>query len=213
MTGWRSMTPCCSSLMCSTPLRRWSSNTVTGRAPPAQLTELLRQKFNVSPSQAEDLLWLALDELEKANLLQVKAVTTQAPRLMLTRRQAMTAFAAAGLSLAILPIVSTVSVAHAFPASGTTTTTEPPTTTTTTEPPTTTTTTNRTADDYDRRHRAADDHDDDDRSRRRPRRRQPSRRRPRRRQPSRRRPRRRPRLRRRRSRSPASSRRWITRPW
>jgi hypothetical protein len=118
-----------------------------GQTTPQQLTELLRQKFNVSPSQAEELLWLALDELEKASLLQAKVATTQAPRAMLTRRQALTAFAAAGLSLALLPLVSPVSVAHAFPVFTTTappqmtTTTPPPMTTTTTAAPTTTTTT------------------------------------------------------------------------
>lgn len=40
-----------------------------GQTTPAQLTELLRRKFNVPHNQAEQLLWLALDELEKANLL------------------------------------------------------------------------------------------------------------------------------------------------
>lgn len=81
-----------------------------GQTTPEQLTELLRRKFNVSQNQAGQMLWLALDELEKANLLQEKITTTQAPRPMLSRRQALTAFAAAGLSLALLPIVSTVEV-------------------------------------------------------------------------------------------------------
>jgi hypothetical protein len=113
------------------------------------LTELVRIKFNLPRGQAEQLMWLALDELEKANLLQDKVATTQPPRpATLTRRQVLTAFAGAGLSLALLPIVSGVRVTQA--PESTTTTTEPttvpptepptePTTTTTTEPTTTTT--------------------------------------------------------------------------
>jgi len=81
-----------------------------GQTTPQQLTQFLCQKFNVPQRQAEELLWLALDELEKANLLQEKITTTQAPQPLLTRRQALTAFAAAGLSLALLPLVSPVVV-------------------------------------------------------------------------------------------------------
>src|SRR5436190_15677037 len=41
-----------------------------GQTRPDQLTELLRQKCNVSRTQAEQLTRVALDELGKANLLE-----------------------------------------------------------------------------------------------------------------------------------------------
>ncbi|MBX3011290.1 MAG: PqqD family protein [Caldilineaceae bacterium] len=116
-----------------------------GQTTPQRLSELLRQKFNIAPRHAEQLLWLALAELEKAHLLETAVATTQAPQPLLTRRQVLTVFAAAGLSLALLPIVAPAKRAKALPSMGdsptTTTTTEAPTTTTTTEAPTTTTTT------------------------------------------------------------------------
>lgn len=117
-----------------------------GQTTPQRLVELLRQKFNLSPRQAEQLLWLALKELDEAQLLQTAVPPTQAPQPLLTRRQVLTAFAAAGLSFAMLPIVSPMQVqAVPLPATTeaptTTTTTEAPTTTTTTDAPTTTTTT------------------------------------------------------------------------
>jgi Coenzyme PQQ synthesis protein D (PqqD) len=43
-----------------------------GQTTPEQLMELLRQKCNVSRAQAEQLTWLALDELGKANLLEAE---------------------------------------------------------------------------------------------------------------------------------------------
>ena len=43
-----------------------------GQTTPKQLMELLRQNFNVSPAQAEQLTWLALDELGEANLLEAE---------------------------------------------------------------------------------------------------------------------------------------------
>lgn len=116
-----------------------------GQTPPQRLIELLRQKFNLSHRHAEQLLWLALKELDEAHLLQTAVPPTQAPQPLLTRRQVLTAFAAAGLSLAMLPIVSPVKLQAApmdLPTTTeapTTTTTEAPTTTTT-EAPTTTTT-------------------------------------------------------------------------
>jgi len=111
-----------------------------GQTTRQQLIRHLRQKFNVSRNQAAQMLGLALDELEKAHLLQGKA-TTQAVQPVLTRRQALTAFAAAGLSVALLPIVSPLSAAHAAPAAPFSTGTPSPSTTTTpgpTMPPTTT---------------------------------------------------------------------------
>ncbi|MCB0176081.1 MAG: PqqD family protein [Anaerolineae bacterium] len=123
-----------------------------GQTTPQQLTDRLVRKFNIPRQQAEELLWLALDELEKANLLQTKVTTTQAPQPVLTRRQMLTTLAGIGLSLAVLPIVSPVMIARADVGGDATTTTglpftttPPPTTTTqppptTTQPPTTTTT-------------------------------------------------------------------------
>lgn len=81
-----------------------------GQTTPQQLTELLRQKFNVARSQAEQLTWLALDELQKANLLQGAFTTTQAPRPLLSRRRMLGGMAAVGLSLALLPLVAPVVV-------------------------------------------------------------------------------------------------------
>ena len=43
-----------------------------GQTTPEQLAELLRQNFNVSHAQAEQLTWLTLDELGKANLLEAE---------------------------------------------------------------------------------------------------------------------------------------------
>ena len=44
-----------------------------GQTTPRQFAELLRQKLNVPPSQAEQLLRLALDELQTAGLLAARA--------------------------------------------------------------------------------------------------------------------------------------------
>jgi len=43
------------------------------------LKELLRQNFNVSHAQAEELTWLTLDELGKANLLEAEVATRATP--------------------------------------------------------------------------------------------------------------------------------------
>jgi hypothetical protein len=105
-----------------------------GRTTPQQLTEFLRVKFNLLRGQAEQLVWLALSELEKAGLLQASVTTTQAPRSLLNRRQALKGLAIAGLSLALMPLVSSQTSVHAGFTPGTTTTPAP--TTTTTPPPT-----------------------------------------------------------------------------
>ncbi len=115
-----------------------------GQTTPQQLTELLCRKFNLPQKQAEQILWLALAELEQANLLQDKLTTTQAPQRALTRRQALTAFAAVGLSLAMVPIVSPITLVSAGGPSPAhpkkTTTTKHPKKTTTTKHPRKTTT-------------------------------------------------------------------------
>src|SRR4029077_10737746 len=45
-----------------------------GQTSPEQLTEILRQKFNLRQAEAERLTQLALEELETAQLLQPAAV-------------------------------------------------------------------------------------------------------------------------------------------
>src|SRR5216110_855803 len=90
-----------------------------GQTTPEQLTELLRQKFNVSHSQAEQLTWLALDELGKANLLEAEVARPRPPSSKLTRRQMLTTFATAGVALAVVPMVALVTTpakAEALPA-------------------------------------------------------------------------------------------------
>src|SRR5437762_14068878 len=58
-----------------------------GRTTPEQLVELLRQNFNVSGTQAEQLTWLALDELGKANLLEAGIARPRPLSSGLARRQ------------------------------------------------------------------------------------------------------------------------------
>lgn len=81
-----------------------------GQTTPQQLAERLRQKFNVSPSQAEQLLSLALAELEKANLLQSNAAHMRPAVAMPSRRQFVKGLVGAGLALAIMPMVAPVTV-------------------------------------------------------------------------------------------------------
>jgi len=50
-----------------------------GQTRPSKLKELLRQNFNVSHAQAEELTWLTLDELGKANLLEAEVAAASAP--------------------------------------------------------------------------------------------------------------------------------------
>src|SRR6266480_5371999 len=79
-----------------------------GQTTPEQLMELLRQKFNVSRAQAEQLTWLALDELGKANLLEAEVARPHPLSSNLTRRQMLTTFATAGVALAVVPMVALV---------------------------------------------------------------------------------------------------------
>ncbi len=90
-----------------------------GRTTPEQLMELLRQNFNASRVQAEQLTWLALDELGKANLLEAEVARPRPPSSKLTRRQMLTTFATAGVALAVVPMVALVTTpakAEALPA-------------------------------------------------------------------------------------------------
>ena len=90
-----------------------------GRTTPEQLVELLRQNFNVSRTQAEQLTWLTLDELGKANLLQAEVARPRPLSSKLTRRQMLTTFATAGVALAVVPMVALVTTqarAEALPA-------------------------------------------------------------------------------------------------
>jgi Coenzyme PQQ synthesis protein D (PqqD) len=90
-----------------------------GQTTPEQLMELLRQSFNVSAAQAEQLTWLALDELAKANLLEAEVARPRPLSSKLTRRQMLTTFATAGAALAVVPMVALVTAqarAQALPA-------------------------------------------------------------------------------------------------
>jgi len=79
-----------------------------GQTSPEQLAEILRQKFNLLPAEAEHLTRLALEELETSDLLQAAPLPAAAT---FSRRQALT-FATLGLSLAILPLVQRVAEAQ-----------------------------------------------------------------------------------------------------
>ena len=90
-----------------------------GQTTPERLMELLRQKCNVSRAQAEQLTWLALDELGKANLLEAEVARPRPLPAELTRRQMLTTFATAGVALAVVPMVAPVTTqarAQALPA-------------------------------------------------------------------------------------------------
>ena len=90
-----------------------------GQTTPEQLMELLRQNLNVSRAQAEQLTWLALDELGKANLLEAEVARPRPLSSKLTRRQMLTTFATAGAAVAVVPMVALVTAqarAEALPA-------------------------------------------------------------------------------------------------
>jgi hypothetical protein len=83
-----------------------------GQTTPQQLTELLRRKLNVPPAEADQLVRLALDELETAGLLQSGVAPMPPPAATYSRREALTSFAALGLSLALMPMVARVAQAQ-----------------------------------------------------------------------------------------------------
>ena len=90
-----------------------------GQTTPEQLMELLRRNFNVSCAEAEQLTWLALDELAKANLLEAEVARPRPLSSKITRRQMLTTFATAGAALAVVPMVALVTTqarAEALPA-------------------------------------------------------------------------------------------------
>ena len=72
-----------------------------GRRTPNELVALLQQKYQVP--QAEALLWLTLDRLEKAQLLTEKV--TNNSRKTITRRQLLKM---AGVGIALLPVIKTI---------------------------------------------------------------------------------------------------------
>jgi hypothetical protein len=70
-------------------------------------------------AEAEQLTWLALDELGKANLLEAEVTRPHPLSSKLTRRQMLTTFATAGVALAVVPMVALVTTqarAEALPA-------------------------------------------------------------------------------------------------
>ena len=73
-----------------------------GQTSPEQLAEILRQKFNLLPIEAERLTQLALEELETSRLLVPAAIHPAT----FSRRQALTGFATMGLAVALLPVVA-----------------------------------------------------------------------------------------------------------
>jgi len=73
-----------------------------GQTSPQQMAEIVRQKFNVPSAEAEKLVELAVGELQAAHLLQAGEAV---PAGGISRRQALTGFAAAGLTLALMPLV------------------------------------------------------------------------------------------------------------
>ena len=107
-----------------------------GETTPEQLAELLHVRLNVSSSQARELVWMSLAELDKHDLLEAGFVPTQAPQRLRSRREAMNLFSAAGMSIALLPFILPMN-ARADVATSTawttTTSTEQWTTTTSTE--------------------------------------------------------------------------------
>ena len=94
-----------------------------GQTTPEQLMELLRQHFNIPRAQAEQLTWLALDELGKANLLEAEVARPLSPTLR--RRQMLTAFATAGAAFALVPMVAPVTAQARAEALPTTNNEEP----------------------------------------------------------------------------------------
>lgn len=80
-----------------------------GNTSSQELTALLTRKFNVTGAQAEQLTQVAMDELANFNLFESEAQRPLVvPQPGLTRRQVLTRLAAAGISAALLPLVSPV---------------------------------------------------------------------------------------------------------
>ena len=96
-----------------------------GQTTPEQLMKLMRQNFNVSGAQAEQMTWLALDELGKANLLEAEVARPRPLSSKLTRRQMLTTFATAGVALAVVPMVALITTQARAQAVPTTDTNEP----------------------------------------------------------------------------------------
>jgi hypothetical protein len=82
-----------------------------GQTTPRQLAEILQQNLNVPLSKAEQLLRIALDELQSAGLLQSGAALMPPPTATYSRREALTSFAALGLSLTLMPMIARVAQA------------------------------------------------------------------------------------------------------
>jgi len=82
-----------------------------GETSPQQMAELLRRRLNVPAAEAGQLVRIALAELETAGLLQSSAVPLPPPAATYSRREALTSFAALGLSLTLLPMIARVASA------------------------------------------------------------------------------------------------------
>jgi hypothetical protein len=77
-----------------------------GRTSQEQLTALIQRQFNVPSQKAERLLSATLNELGKTHLLESRG----ASQPLLSRRQMLGGPVAAGLTLALMPVVSPVTV-------------------------------------------------------------------------------------------------------
>lgn len=117
-----------------------------GETSPAQLAAKLADQFGLPAD--EDIVWMTLNELEQANLLQTPLVRSQNSKAV-SRRDFLRMAQAAGLAIGLIPVIKSIVIpapaAAASPGGQTTpppTTTAPPPTTPapTTPPPTTTTT-------------------------------------------------------------------------
>ncbi len=83
-----------------------------GLTTPRQLAALVEKQLDVQQAQAEELVRLALEELESVHLLQPGIAPPPPPAAAaFSRREALTALATAGLSLLLLPVVSKVAAA------------------------------------------------------------------------------------------------------
>src|SRR5690606_5648515 len=76
-----------------------------GRTDSAALSSLLQQKFALPSDVADELLWLTLDHLEQANLLQEPVIGN---RHVYSRRQVVKIMAMLGLSAALAPLAQPV---------------------------------------------------------------------------------------------------------
>lgn len=79
-----------------------------GHTSPAELATLVSAKVNVPQDTAQKLTWLALDQLEKAHLLQEKLSRPEDLVNRYSRRKVLKQVTLLGFSMALLPLVTTI---------------------------------------------------------------------------------------------------------